>query len=124
MRIIKTKTIALLGLCAVPLIMCLPDRSSATSTAKPKTYEVKISNFTFQPKRVTIKVGDKVRWTDQDDFVVHDVDSDDETSFASSDLEKGDKFQHRFRKKGRFPYHCSFHGGVGGQGMSGVIVVK
>jgi plastocyanin len=44
--------------------------------------------------------------------------------FASGNLAgNGASFTHTFTKAGSFPYYCRYHGGPGGQGMSGVITV-
>ena len=35
----------------------------------------------------------------------------------------GKTFSRKFTKPGTYPYHCAFHGGKGGEGMSGTVVV-
>ena len=103
------------------LFISFPFVVSATS----KTKTVTLNNYQFSPKTLTISKNTQVNWVHkQSGGMLHDVDSDDKKSFSSSDLRKGDTFSHVFKKAGRFPYHCSFHGDVKGVGMSGVIVVK
>jgi len=46
----------------------------------------------------------------------------DEGSFAAT-LKNGETFSFTFNKAGVFPYYSQFHGGPGGRGMSGKIVV-
>ncbi|MGA2506474.1 MAG: hypothetical protein ABSF80_03255 [Chitinispirillaceae bacterium] len=43
--------------------------------------------------------------------------------FESGTVAPGGSFSHVFMTAGVFPYHCKFHGSVGGGGMSGTIVV-
>ena len=106
-------------------VIVLLSFSAQSSYAANKFKDVTLNNFKFAPRRITISKNTIVRWThQQSDGVVHDVDSDDKKSFSSSDLRIGNVYQHRFTKKGKFPYHCSFHGDVGGQGMSGVVTVN
>jgi len=38
-------------------------------------------------------------------------------------MQAGATYQHEFTQAGQYPYHCRFHGGAGGIGMSGTIVV-
>jgi len=69
--------------------------------------DVTISNYAFSPADLTVKVGTVVTWTNQDS-VVHNVTATD-NSFASSDLNQGDKFTYTFNTAGTFPYRCGFH---------------
>jgi plastocyanin len=94
---------ALLALFAVGL--CLAADSKQDDDAKsPK---VTIKNLKYDPKQVTVKPGDTVVWTNQDNND-HTVTADD-GSFSSENLGGGDKFRHTFDKKGKYPYHCKYH---------------
>ncbi len=53
---------------------------------------------------------------------VHTVTADD-NSFDSGNLTVGAQFTHTFTQPGRYPYYCQMHGGAGGFGMAGVIIV-
>ncbi|WP_352431776.1 plastocyanin/azurin family copper-binding protein [Pyrinomonas sp.] len=83
---------------------------------------VAMTNFEFKPKELRVKAGTTVVWTDEEG--THQVTSDDGRSFSSPTLNPGQVFRHRFTKAGRYPYYCSFHGGKGGSGMSGIIIVE
>jgi hypothetical protein len=37
---------------------------------------------------------------------------------------QGDTYSRAFPQSGTFPYYCRFHGGPGGAGMAGVVVVS
>ena len=56
--------------------------------------------------------------------VTADDGSFDSSNGTSATLSSGQTFSHAFSSPGTFPYHCKIHGGVGGVGMSGVIVVQ
>lgn len=75
-----------------------------------------IQNFTFSPATLTVKVGDKVTWTNQDS-VGHSATADD-GSFDTGVLSQGQSGSITFSKAGTFSYHCSIH-----PNMKGTIVV-
>ncbi len=83
---------------------------------------VSVEDNSFQPKSVTVSVGDTVTWT-HNGAAPHDVKADD-GSFASPAMAAGDDYSHRFNSAGTFGYFCSFHGSAGGSGMSGTVVVR
>src|SRR5262249_35111807 len=71
----------------------------------------------------TINVGDSVRWKAVS-AAPHTATAD-AGSFDTGTLNNGDVSKLvTFTKPGRYPYYCQFHGGPGGQGMSGTIIVK
>lgn len=87
-------------------------RTKPTSpTARPATsagpVSVHISNFTFGPKAVTVKVGQTITWTNDDD-IPHTVVATDK-SFRSKVLDTGQSFSFTFTKAGQFAYFCSLH---------------
>ncbi|MBS0479353.1 MAG: cupredoxin family copper-binding protein [Proteobacteria bacterium] len=68
---------------------------------------VRISNFTFGPKTVTVKVGQTVTWTNDDD-IPHTVVATDK-SFRSKVIDTGQSFSLIFTRAGQFAYFCSLH---------------
>lgn len=68
---------------------------------------VHISNFTFGPKAATVKVGQTVTWTNDDD-IPHTVVATDK-SFRSKVLDTGQSFSFTFTKPGQVAYFCSLH---------------
>jgi plastocyanin len=76
----------------------------------------------FTPSQLTVQVGTEVVWT-SDGQDPHTVTADD-GSFDSGNLESGDTFSTTFDESGSFAYYCQIHGGPGGSGMSGVVVVQ
>jgi len=98
--------------------------ASTPHTPVPTPYVVKLRGFNFIPRRVVIKRNQSIRWIHRQSGVTHDIDSDDGVTFASPDMQKGDVYKFKFVKRGKYPYHCNFHGAAGGQGMAGTVVVK
>ena len=90
-------------------------------TASVEKATVKISNFQFSPKVLTVTPGTTVEWVNEAGR--HTVEADD-GSFKSDVLKQGDKFEHKFDKPGSFAYHCEFHGEKGGKDMAGKIIVR
>jgi plastocyanin len=76
----------------------------------------------FRPSPLTVQVGTEVVWT-SDGQNPHTVTADD-GSFGSGNLDNGDTFSTTFDEPGSFAYYCEIHGGPGGSGMSGVVVVQ
>jgi plastocyanin len=91
------------------------------SPAAAEQAQVKLANFAFSPAQLTVKAGTTVVWTSEDS-ASHTVTADD-GSFNSGTLHKGDSFSFTFTKPGEYAYYCRFHGGPGGAGMAGSVVV-
>ena len=84
--------------------------AEAAKTTVPQSSEqasVTIQNFKFTPQDITVKVGTKVTWTNQDG-VPHTVESSDGT-LRSDQLEKGDTHTYTFTKPGTYNYKCGIH---------------
>ena len=84
--------------------------------------EVTIRGSSFSPDEVRIPIGTTVLWRNTASGN-HTVAADD-GSFASGTLSSGDTFSFLFVTPGTYPYYCEIHGGEGGLGMSGVIIVE
>jgi plastocyanin len=87
-----------------------------------QVFEVNLTDSAFQPRELTIPTGATVVWEHSGNFP-HTVTADDGT-FNSGTLQNGDTFRRTFGEPGRYPYYCEIHGGPGGSGMAGVIVVE
>lgn len=85
-----------------------------------RTASVRIKDFQFEPKQITVKAGTTVKWTNDEGS--HTVTADND-SFSSPTLTAGKTYSRRFTKPGTYAYHCSFHGSAGGGDMSGTVVV-
>lgn len=80
---------------------------SAAPAATAGPVAIHISNFTFGPKMATVKVGQTVTWTNDDD-IPHTVVATDK-SFRSKVLDTGQSFSFTFTKPGQVAYFCSLH---------------
>ena len=98
-----------------------PTPSGASPTVAVGEAEVDLEDFQFVPKVLTVKVGTRVKFSNKDK-VGHTVTSDTGV-FDSGLLQKGQEFFFTFTQAGDYPYYCAPHGGPGGQGMSGKVIV-
>src|SRR5215218_5070255 len=90
----------------VALFSLAPLAGAAPRTAE--TNNVSIKDFAFDPKTISINVGDTITWTN-DGPSPHTVTADD-GSFDSGNLDKGATFSHTFDKAGTIAYYCKYHG--------------
>jgi plastocyanin len=92
------------------------------SAAMPQAASaVTMNNNQYGPAKLTVAVGTTVTWTNKE-AKPHTVTADD-NSFTSKALKENDAFSFKFDKPGTYAYHCAFHGGNGGKGMAGTVVV-
>ena len=76
-----------------------------------------MSNIQFSPASVTIKVGQTVKWVNEDS-VDHNVTATGGAKFASDNFGKGGSYTFKATKAGTIKYVCTIH-----PGMEGTIVV-
>ena len=94
-------------------------RSQSVDTIpKQETVTINIKDFSFNPSIITVKVGTKVVWVNND-TVSHTITSDSGTLLNSSAISPGQSFSFTFMSLGSANYHCSIH-----PNMKGVIIVK
>jgi plastocyanin len=74
---------------------------------------IKMQNIQFAPKDTTVKVGQKVTWTN-DDSTDHNVTADSGADFKSKDFGKGSTFEFTADKAGTIKYQCTLHPGMTG----------
>ena len=128
----SARIFAALG-CVVILLVPLPSSAATKAVDIPGRY--------FTPQRVSILVGNTVRWTNSSNER-HSVTSMDasEDRFTSSDqcpgrglfgrndcLEPGATYQHTFSRAGTYDYFCKIHGNQGSYpncGMCGRVTVR
>ena len=92
------------------------DRAGSDKKDEARQHAVSIKGMKFSPASITVKPGEKIVWTNQDDYD-HTVVADD-GSFKSGNLSRGDTFEHKFEKKGKYKYACSIH-----PRMKGMVIV-
>ena len=91
--------------------------SSSSSTSTPAASSsggavaIKMQNIAFDPKAVTVKVGQKITWTN-DDSTDHNVTADSGADFKSDNLGKDGTFEFTPDKAGTIKYECTIHPGM------------
>jgi plastocyanin len=95
---------------------------SLTITFAQTTHDVTVQNFSFTPQSLTINVGDAVRWTNVSGQ--HNVLADDGSFTSGNPAPATWEYTFTFTAAGNNPYYCEPHGGPGGSGMSGEIIVQ
>lgn len=90
-----------------------------TPTAAPTSggLSVTLDHEAFAPTSLTVKVGDKVTWTNKD-VEAHTVTAD-QGAFDSGVVAVGQSFSFTFTKAGTYSYHCDIH-----PTMRATIIVK
>jgi plastocyanin len=114
----------LLALCAVVALAAAgcgggDDNGGSTSSAPASTssssssggVEIKMQNIAFDPKDVTVKVGQKVTWTN-DDSTDHNVTADSGADFKSDNFGKDGTFSFTPNQAGTIKYVCTIHPGM------------
>jgi plastocyanin len=124
------RRLALFGAVAVALVAagCGGGGSSSSSTSSggagtgsaapsmqpaAKPGQVGMKNIKFAPDKTTVKVGEKVTWTN-DDSVDHNVTATKGASFKSGNFGKGGTFTFTPKKAGTIQYTCTIHPGMNG----------
>jgi len=95
----------------------------ATTDVSTRHVRVNMRNHAFDPPEVTVPVGTTVDWIDVEGR--HGVQFDEMGAGGDREdaVEVGGSISRTFGTPGRYPYHCVVHGGPGGQGMAGVVIV-
>jgi plastocyanin len=87
--------------------------STSTPAATANTVTIDMKNIQFAPKDVTVKVGQTVKWVNQD-AVDHDVKANSGATFKSELFGKGGTFDWKADKAGTVKYVCTVHPGMTG----------
>ena len=87
--------------------------TTSTPASGGGTVKVSMKNIAFDPKDVTVKVGQKVVWTN-DDSVAHNVVAQSGASFQSKVFNQGGTYSFTPKKAGTIQYVCTIHPGMEG----------
>jgi plastocyanin len=79
-------------------------------SSTPETVNVPMKHFGYLPRRVRIRAGQAVRWTDMD-RAPHTATAEQHASgpFETGRVRSGGSATVVFHKPGRYPYYCRFH---------------
>jgi plastocyanin len=102
--------------CALAVTVPGAGASAQDDSGSSHVATVHMTNFAFDPDKLTIHPGDKVVFVNDDD-VAHTVTAKDR-SFDSQSIDGHAKWSHVFTDAGTYTYVCAYH-----PGMSGTIVV-
>jgi plastocyanin len=83
-----------------------------------QTVEVSIEKYLFTPQKVSIRVGDTVKWVNHEKRTSHSVVFPQEGGRESERMFPDESWQRQFTQPGRYPYHCGPH-----PEMEGLIIV-
>ncbi|WP_405727782.1 cupredoxin family copper-binding protein [Streptomyces sp. NBC_01537] len=82
---------------------------AAVSAADAADYTIAIKDYAFAQKSLTVKVGDTVKWTNEDTAPHTVTTTSGPASFDSGNLSKGQSFSYTFTKAGTYDYYCAVH---------------
>jgi plastocyanin len=124
----RTWTRSLLGALLITAVLVAIAGAPATATTTKAVKQIRIKNYTFTPKTITVAKGTKVTWTNME-AVTHTVTSTKSiatttavTKMFNATLNKGQTFSYTFKKKGIFFYECMIHSYM--PSMHGKVIVK
>jgi plastocyanin len=108
------KLAALSALVAGGAVAALPAIAPAAAehhhTKKGKTREVGVQSDFYDPAKMTIHVGDKVKWVwHASGFDLHDVYVDSGPTTFNSPTQAGGTFSKTFTKPGTYKLYCTQH---------------
>ena len=107
----------LAGISIVGALLTTASCLAAEPAATNQEISVSIENMLFDPAEVTVAPGTTVTWLNKD--VMPHTAVDNNKSFRSKILAKGDKFSFTFTTPGDYNYICSVH-----PNMKGRVIVK
>ncbi len=92
--------------------------TTAPTTAPSGGNSVTIASFAFSPDSLTVKVGTKVTWTNNDS-VGHTATADQGAFNSPTISSSGGTYSFTFTHPGTFTYHCAIH-----PSMTATIIVQ
>ncbi|MEA2252103.1 MAG: hypothetical protein QOG70_2345 [Solirubrobacteraceae bacterium] len=97
---------------STPATTSTPSTSSSSSSAAGGV-TIKMQGIQFSPKAQTVKVGQKVTWTNEDS-VDHNVTAKSGGTFKSNNFGQGSTFSFTPTAAGSIKYTCTLHPGMDG----------
>lgn len=87
--------------------------AKTTTAAAAGTVQISMQDTAFNPKTTTVKVGQTVKWTNDDPFD-HNVTATKGEDFHSSNFGQGGTYSYKVDKPGTISYVCTIHPGMDG----------
>jgi len=91
-------------------------QAQRSTARKPVTHTVTVDAARFTPAEIVVKPGDTIVWVNKD-ILAHTATSA-SGGFDSKVIQPGATWKYVPKKKGEFPYTCSFHP------MNGIVKVR
>jgi plastocyanin len=85
-----------------------PTSTAAPAPAQGAAVQITMANIAFNPAQSTGKVGQTVKWTNQDG-VPHTVKAVKGENFKSKDLQPGQSYSYKLDHAGTIQYVCTIH---------------
>jgi plastocyanin len=102
-------------------LICAADEKNDGKKTEAKPITIKMKSLSFEPKKLEIRAGDSVIWTNESRTTHTATSDDDRKTFDTGDVKPGQSSKAlTFDREGEFKYHCKVHG----KSMSGTIIVK
>lgn len=102
-----TKRRLALGAAALALGFSAMSLVAAESGSQPRTHTVTIDATSYQPRTLTVKVGDTVVWFNKD--LMRHTATAKAGAFDSRDIDAGKSWTFTARQEGLFGYVCLYH---------------
>ncbi len=93
---------------ATPPAATSPEATNA-APASGDVVKVNMKDIKFVPANITVKVGQKILWTNTDGNIPHTVTARDGADFDSGNMNGGDTFEYTPTKAGKIAYVCTIH---------------
>lgn len=122
---IRTAVAVATALSAVAVISGVAEQSRTPAAHAAKTTRVKLGEYFYTPKRITVSVGDSLRFVNVGK-IEHTVADSTKSGMIRSKiirprpLKRGQSQIVRFRRRGTVYYVCTFHPDM----MHGVVIVR
>lgn len=79
------------------------------SAAAGDVAKVNMKDIKFVPEDITVKVGQKILWTNTDGNIPHTVTAREGADFDSGNMNGGETFEYTPTKAGKIAYVCTIH---------------
>jgi len=98
-----TRRSAIIGAVASATVLAL----KAHATGLPKTHQIKIKNFVFEPDHINVHVGDTIKWVNED-LAPHTATAT-EIGWDTGEIAGGESGEIVVLKDMETSYFCAFH---------------
>jgi plastocyanin len=101
---------------STPKTSATPPAATGTTAGSTKGSVIAVSmkDNTFVPEKITAKVGQTIKWTNDDPYP-HNVTAVKGENFQSDNINGGGTYQYKLDKAGTINYVCTIHSGQRGQ---------